>query len=175
MCVLIRIYTHTHISLYNVLCFLILVSVYMYPDPYVCIYVWSCLYMYPYIIPLLYMHLHMLVCTVHIHTHIFPLQCSVFVSCSLYPYIYVLFCSIYGFVPLKFKLCNYDPFFPSHRIIPSLCRPCSRPIIIWAFFLEPRSPMCEWVGMLSCLIHRVGKPTFLVVPGFVRDKSEIWS
>ena len=111
---------------------------------------------------------------VHTHTRIFSfsifyVRVLLLVSIYIYICVYVLFCSSWFFP----KLCNYDPSFPSHRVTPGLCRPCSRPIIVWAFFLEPRPPVCEGVRILTCFIHWVGKPASWVVSWFVRDQTEI--
>ena len=100
ICILSRIYTPTHIhvspyivcvssSLCLYMCILVLMSVCM-CDP-------MCIHTY----------FHFYICTItcscvpYIYTHpYFPLQYSMFVSCPLCPYIYVLFCSVlHDFVP----------------------------------------------------------------------------
>ena len=98
ICILSRIYTptHIHVSLYIVcvssslclyMCILVLMSVCM-CDP-MCIHTHSTS-----------VYLLSPVPVSCIYTHPFPLQNSMFVSCPLCPYIYVLFCSVlHDFVP----------------------------------------------------------------------------
>ena len=118
ICILSRIYTptHIHVSLYIVcvssplclyMCILVLMSV--------CMCDLMCIHT----------HFHFYTCTIicscvlYIYTHpCFPLQYSMFMSCSLCPYIYVLFCSVlHDFVP------NYVIITPPSlvNVLPLVC------------------------------------------------------
>ena len=140
--------------------------------PYICMCVYVCIYMYVYICVYTYIRVCVYVCmcvyiSMCVHTHfrvcLCILTCSYFIS------------TLYNFHSLYPKLWICYPSLPGPCITPSLCRPCSHPIVIWAFFLKPRSPVWEGIRELARFIYWVGEPASWVVSWLVRDQPEVWS